>query len=328
MVAEAGKPFSMPNNLKVRNQMSNHFYSLIKVENAPNSEILSQKNAIYQYQLFFEPVDKRSTSLQVINDEKELSLGKPFQTLSRFFYLNEEEETKKTSIKPFFSDISVEKALLRAKKENKKVLIYLKKRNDYASRWIENQIFSNEGIQKALSDHYIGVVANLNTHRGVKRDRKYGMKYFPSVIKLNEKGESIEEINASITQEDFLNFLMKNENQPLEDKPFTLEIPKEKNTKMRKRQSLSLSVGVGNSQISDFSSKIRTAVSTDLLYSVDYDKKYLWRTGLRFAPKGITICLSIICKFLWNLAGQLMKQVFQTFKFVSICWLHLITPCG
>lgn len=112
------------------------------------------------------------------------------------------------------------------------------------------------------------------------------MKYFPSVIKLNEKGESIEEINASITQEDFLNFLMKNENQPLEDKPFTLEIPKEKNTKMRKRQSLSLSVGVGNSQISDFSSKIRTAVSTDLLYSVDYDKKYLWRTGLRFAPKG------------------------------------------
>lgn len=58
MVAEVGKPFSLPNNLKVRNQMSNHFYSLIKVENAPNSEILSQKNAIYQYQLFFEPVDK------------------------------------------------------------------------------------------------------------------------------------------------------------------------------------------------------------------------------------------------------------------------------
>lgn len=285
-VVEPGKAFVLPENLGLRNQMNNHFYQFIKVENTPNDEILSKINEKYEYQLFFQPIDKKSTSIQLITRKNVAVSENSFGEVSDFFYINPSESQKKRKEVSIFSDISIEKALLRAEKEHKKVLIYFKERNNSISEWLEREVFSDEIIQQEIRENYIAVVVNLNTHRGLKRFRKYKTEAIPALVKVNSKGEKVSESSCFLNQEDILTFLQKTDTQTLEKNSETFSLTATPSTQMEKRQGIGFSVGINNSQISNLSSKIRTAVSTDLLYTLDYDQKYLLRTGLRFAPKG------------------------------------------
>lgn len=276
---------SLPERLFLRNELNNHFYKLLKTENVQGNEISLQAGETISYRLFFEPIDIQSKSIQIGSVATTINSDSQTNYISHFINIKAPIKQKKQN--KIFSDISIKKALQRAEKENKKVLLFFKERACPRCKWFENYVFCNEKIQKTIAENYIAVVGNLNNHRGLKLYRKYTTgKFFPGFVILNSQGKILKENGRYLSQEDVLNFIQFDKNTENENNIYQIKKTDIQSTSKLYRESISVSMGLINSKISNFSSRMRTAVSTDLLYTIDYDRKYLFRTGLSFAPRG------------------------------------------
>ncbi len=255
---------------------------LLETDFFAKKEIVLKPNEKKSYSLFFEPIDDQSKSIQIGNLVATINSDRYPDYISYFISIEPPKKQKKVS--DIFSDISIEKALQRAEKENKKVFLYFKERGSIRCKWLENYVFCSEKIQKSIAENYIAVVGNLNNHRGLKLYRKYKTEKLPGFVILNDTGKIIKESGGILNQEDMLNFIRFDENE--DNNTYQMRVTSMESTSKTYRRSISVSTGLINSKISNLSSRIRTAVSTDLLYSIDYDRKYLFRTGLSFVPKG------------------------------------------
>ena len=80
-----------------------------------------------------------------------------------------------------------------------------------------------------------------------------------------------------------------------------------------KEKGIGLRLGLVNNNISNyFNSESRTGMTVDLFYSIEYNRRYLIRSGIGFASKGIDGLTINYLKFQLNLVIQFIKVLFYS----------------
>ncbi len=94
-----------------------------------------------------------------------------------------------------FLNITIEKAIEKAKSENKNVLLYFTADWCGPCKYMEKFVFKNDSVKTYIQEHFIAVKINESTWKGEKITKRYKIYGFPTFVILDKQGV---EINSHI----------------------------------------------------------------------------------------------------------------------------------
>lgn len=90
-----------------------------------------------------------------------------------------------------FLDITIEKAIEKAKIENKNILLYFTADWCGPCKYMEKNVFNNDSVKTYIQENFIAIKINESTWRGEKITNKYKIYGFPTFIILDKQGVEI-----------------------------------------------------------------------------------------------------------------------------------------
>ncbi|GIM50017.1 thioredoxin family protein [Capnocytophaga stomatis] len=271
--------FKLPENLFIWTELDSLQYGLQKVEGITYDEIPMEKGKQIKYQLFFEPLPETSKSVQLAYYEDKNTIKGFKRIIREISGINSLQKSDDISeSESIFSKLSFEKALKKAKEEDKKILLFFYDTYFSDYKVFEDCIFINKDVKAKLQEKYIVLKMNTNRKEANLLDKVYPGRGMRKLIILSSDGTLINNYSGDIKVKDFLRFIELEKLQ--EEKIF-----KTSHSKMLWFR-LGARVMLMNSYISDYSSRMRTSVSSDIYLSTTFNGWYFFRTGLGFSSKG------------------------------------------
>jgi len=286
--------FIIPKNIFITTDISATKYFALEPENIEfgKKNFLDAENEL-DYKIYFQPIDSDTKTVMFLY-EKELSgtskyvyhekgsIEKPKIVERLSSYIEIQPVNKLTESDNPFTDISFEKAIAKAKEENKKVYLFYTAGWCYWCNFMKKYTLHDEKISASIRSNFVALKINVDSKEGEELSRTYNSKGIPRSYILNADGDILKEHLGYLQRTEFLNFLKV-------DTAITAKkAVKNENVKIEKVHTLGLRLGIVNNRINNyFNSQSRMGFTADLLYQIDYNGRYQIRPGIGFASKGI-----------------------------------------
>jgi thioredoxin-related protein len=178
--------------------------------------------------------------------------------------------------------ISLNEALEKAKAENKHILIY------FTAKWcgpclkMQQEVFPNREVIKAVNDNYIAVKIDIDAWGGKKWRQDFAGNGVPDFFILNNSGQRLRHNLAALETKQFLEFLN------LKESPSNLKVldtthAKIRNEKWKARFNLGFGAGISNLTNSTYNNIFGYEVK--LGYSIE-KKRVFFSPGISFTSIG------------------------------------------
>ena len=238
----------------------------------------------YTYTIAFPSINLEARTINIMFEE-ELKGSWKGQQKSYVTILSDveiKEINKSEIVGNTFSKNSYKKTLSDAKEQNKNILLYFTAGWCGPCKWMDKYIFSHEEVHNKITSNFITLEVDLDSQKGEKLRQIYTGEGIPNFFILNSDGDILKEKVGSMKKSEFLEFLSVEKNtQP--KKP-NITTKKEIN----KDIGIGLRLGLVNNNINNFTStNSSTGITLDALYSIDFNRRYLLRSGIGFSSKGI-----------------------------------------
>lgn len=271
--------FKLPENLFIWTELDSLQYKLQKVEGITYDEVSVNKGEEIKYQLFFESISNISKFVQIAYYENKNTIKgikREIIKISRLISLEESDDISESEL--VFSNLSFNKALQKAKEEDKKILLFFYDNQYSSNKALKKYIFTNKDVKARLQEKYVVLKMNINRKEATYLHKAYLGGMLPKFTVLSSDGQLMNNYSGEIKVKDFLRFIELEKLQ--EEKIF------QKSSDKKLYFRLGTRVMLMNSYISGYSSKMRTSVSSDIYLSTTFNGWYLFRTGLGFSSKG------------------------------------------
>ena len=260
-----------------------HFLTETKFIRFDEKETQKEEDLL-SYAIHFPPLEQEAKTIRILYEKKneDPSNGLPaVYSVVLSSYINIRPVVKPTNSENLFMSVSLSKAKEIAKKANKKILLY------YTAGWcapckrMETYIFSDPEVRNAIQN-FVPVKVDVDSRRGEKVTSIYGRKGMPSFFVLDNKGAIYKKNVGALKKSEMLDFLIVD----------PLITPKQpaKNLKpeVQEDTDIGLRLGYVNNTIRNLSNaSASSGITIDALFAIDYDRRYLIRTGVGFSSKGI-----------------------------------------
>jgi thioredoxin-related protein len=100
-----------------------------------------------------------------------------------------------------FQEFSVEKALLKGKKENKMVIVYFSSNQCPGCKIMENHVFSNYSLGDLVNENFIVVRSSASSNEGRMEQYLYNIKMYPTQIYFKSDGNELIRLEGKNTLE-------------------------------------------------------------------------------------------------------------------------------
>ncbi|QXP78708.1 MULTISPECIES: thioredoxin family protein [Winogradskyella] len=270
----------VPRTIYISDENSNKKKFVIKSEgiSLDTKTTLNNQNEI-SYKLFFPPLDKSSNVID-LKIEKEANgswKGQPRGSIT-LAYRVEIRPIEKVDSQ--FSNMSLDNGFIKAKQENKNVLLFFTAPWCGPCNWMKKIIHTDESVRTIIKTNYIALEINRDTQKGTKLAKQYNNSGIPFYVLLTPENKIIKTQTGSRKKDVFVEFLTPEETII----PKELEKPKTKTKEID--PGLGLRLGAVKNNIGNSSLNSRTGFTADLFYSKEIDNRFLFRTGIGFNSKG------------------------------------------
>lgn len=197
-----------------------------------------------------------------------------------------------------FLDISLEKALIKATEENKKVLIYFHAKWCGPCRGMEKNVFPNDTLSRELRDKYISLKIDGESWAGERLVKDYNIVGYPTFMILNSQKEVLVQRLGAMSVSDFRKFIAtdyeKEEQEIIPERvnQTKLEISSlpEKHISYFKPE-LGIRLGVTSTRISNYTDNSKLGYDLGFFVSME-NRRFLIRPGISLLSKGGVISSS------------------------------------
>ncbi|RED44158.1 thioredoxin family protein [Seonamhaeicola aphaedonensis] len=272
--------YKLNNNFFIQTEIDTSKFFLLRVKNIKHKP---NKENGYTYVIDFPAINRQAKIINIMYEEDSKgswkAQSKNYATLLsdvEIKQINKSELEQKT-----FSKNSFKRTLLDAKEQNKNILLYFTAGWCYPCKWMDKYIFSHEEVHDNIISDFITLKVDVDSQKGEKLRQIYSGEGIPNFFILNSDGGILKKRVGSMKKSEFLDFLLvDNFTQPRKPKIKTKKT-------ITKDIGIGLRLGLTNNNINNLSNtKSRTGITIDALYSIDYNRRYLIRTGLGFSSKG------------------------------------------
>ncbi|MBJ6368763.1 thioredoxin family protein [Snuella sedimenti] len=239
---------------------------------------LNDKNEI-SYKLFFPALQKTSNVIDLKIEKEAIGSwkGQPRNDITLAYRI----EVRLPQENNIFNKLSLKKAFIKAKNENKKVLLFFTAPWCGPCNWMKKYIHTDREIIDLINKNYIAVEINRDTQKGAKSAKEYNNTGIPYYVVLTPKNELLKTQTGSRKKGDFIEFLtLKGTNIPI-----IVDKPKQKTTHIDPGYGLRL--GIVRNIMNNGEFDHRNGFTADLFYSKEVNDLYLFRTGFGFNSKGV-----------------------------------------
>ncbi len=107
----------------------------------------------------------------------------------------------------YFIQNNLEQAKQQAAQEGKLIFVDFWAEWCNPCKWMDEQTFSNPQVEEYLSNNYISVRVDIDNFQGYNLKEEYKIRYLPTLLVLNEKGELIKKYEESFAPSKLIKIL-------------------------------------------------------------------------------------------------------------------------
>jgi thioredoxin-related protein len=234
--------------------------------------------------LIFPPLEKSASTIDLKIEEAPVGTwqGQPRRSRDIAFKIEIRPLPKLYKEESAFSGTSYKNAFVKAKQENKNVLLFFTAHWCGPCNWMKDFILSKPEVNRIIKDNYVAVTLNRDTNIGSKLFEKYEGSGIPYFVLLTPNDEILKTQTGSSKKDSFLEFLKVEDTLT----PKKIEKVAKKPTVLRKGYGLRL--GAVNNSFSNNNADSRTGFAADVFMHLEHpNDKYIFRYGLGFSSKGV-----------------------------------------
>jgi len=132
--------------------------------------------------------------------------------LFAFFFLFNNNSITATN---YFIENNLEQAKQQASREGKLIMVDFWANWCNPCQWMDEQTFSDPTVAKYLSANYVSVRVDIDNLEGYKYKEEYNIRYLPSILILNAKGEVLKKYEESFAPSKLIQLLkVHNQEKP------------------------------------------------------------------------------------------------------------------
>lgn len=278
--------FRLSKGIYIETDLNKTKYFLLRTEGIDlDKKIFLDAKSDINYKLYFQPINKKTKTFRIWQENEIKSIGdeksKTERVLSSYIELNPKEKLQKNE--NIFENISLEKALEKAKKEDKNLFLFFTAGWCGPCKWMKKYVFSDSEVGSFIKSNFIALEIDVDSEKGEKLSKIYRSENsVPQSIIINNNGSILKTVIGSVKKENFLDFLKVDSDA--KPNPVTSK----KIISNRKYKTVGLRIGAINNKIDNyFDAQSRIGFTADLFYSIDYNGRYLIRPGIGFSSEGI-----------------------------------------
>ncbi len=180
-----------------------------------------------------------------------------------------------------FQKITVEKAILKAQTENKKVLIYFTAGWCGPCKWMEQNTFKDQTVVSLVNAQFISIKVDIDSWKSNELKKQYNIAPIPAFVILKNDGTFVNKIIAAQKPTAFINFLNGS------DSTAAIQIASPLLTKRLGKWAVRPGAGMGiaRSKLLNLEKSHRTNFRGGLFLSFD-NERFMIKPGINFLSAG------------------------------------------